>query len=513
MKIAAQVMFHARLNPDRPAVAFTHATATYGQLGRGVTTACAAIRSTCICEGSNVAIEVGNPIHHLALILALELCGITSLSINSRAALIESKVQVAAILMDGQGQLETGIRSIRIDDTWFAIAPHVALDLTGGVADGQFYRIILSSGTTGYAKAIGYSPDLVGRFLLRTWLMRGESGARNISLMGFSTLGVLTPLFALVQGGLAAMAGSAEDALVLIRALAIERVGHVTPAFLAALVAACGTSTEPPPSLRAVYVAGGRVPLALAREARARLCNNLVVSYGSTEAGIMSYARLGELNEDDGAAGYVVPWVQIQAVDDAGCELGFGREGVIRVSSPDMARYVFPEVAGGQIEDADWFYTGDVGYVRADGMLVITGRAGDVLNRGGLIIAPEIIEHALEEHPLIVEAAAFSHQAPDGTDEIWAAVTLAGSGEAHSRESLANILASLRPSLAERSPDRLVHIDALPRAAGGKLKRGELRNQFAVSSADTQSSALSRSIRDLSIEVAKDPSALPRPSQ
>jgi acyl-CoA synthetase (AMP-forming)/AMP-acid ligase II len=41
------------------------------------------------------------------------------------------------------------------------------------------------------------------------------------------------------------------------------------------------------------------------------------------------------------------------------------------------------------------FYTGDVGRVRADLLLTITGRSSDVVSRGGILVAPEYIEGAI----------------------------------------------------------------------------------------------------------------------
>ena len=479
MKVAAQILYHARSSPDRPALAFVGATATYGMLGRGVTTTCRFLRAEGLSPGMTVAIEVGNPIHHIALILALEIQGVTSISVLTRHALAEAGLRVDALLIDSLREPDPTIRTIRVDDAWFAMAPAIDIDLTGGLKDGQYYRIILSSGTTGKPKAVGYTSALVGTFMMRTSILRGDTGHRSLSLMGFSTLGFLTPIITMLQGQTACIAGTADEALLLTRTLGVQWIGYVTAAFLEQLVKAARDSSEPLFSLRAILVSGSKVPRALVAEAQARLCPNIIASYASTEAGIMSHMRLGRADEVEGSAGYVLPWVAIETIGADGTTLPAGQEGVIRIRSPDIAEYVLPPGAPGQISPNDWFTSGDIGRLRPDGLLIVTGRTSEVINRGGVIVAPDYIERVIEGHPDVREAAVFVLSDPDGLDTIWAAIVPEGSIDPSA------ILASIRPTLVDKTPDGIVTVAAIPRTDTGKIRRATLRDDFLAHRAPT----------------------------
>ena len=168
-----------------------------------------------------------------------------------------------------------------------------------------------------------------------------------------------------------------------------------------------------------------------------------------------------------------MPWVDIETRDEAGNALRRGDEGLIQVRSPDMAEYVLPPGAGKQIDPDGWFHTGDIGYVRDDGLLVITGRSGEVINRRGIIVAPDYIERVLEAHPQVREAAVFSRVNTAGAEEIWAAVVpgLTINGR--------TVLEGVRPTLGDKTPDGLEIVEALPRTESGKLKRGALRERFS----------------------------------
>ena len=469
MKIAAQVLFHARSSPLRPALAHRSGIITYGMVGRGVTTACTHLRREKLASGSVVAVEVDNPVQHLALILALELCGCTSLSAMTRDDIAAAGLSVDALLVDRTKNRDATIRTIEVSDDWFALAPAISVHDESDALKDRFYRIILSSGTTGRPKAIGYSPALMGSFMLHHCLMHSESAWRNLSMIGLSTLGFATPLFALVQGGFACFAVAPEEVLWIVRAFGVARLGYVTPLQLSALLDVARQSADAFPSLGVIHVSGGRLPADIAAEARARLCGNIVVSYGSTETGVLSYGRVGAPDEPEGSAGYLVPWVEVEARDDDGRVLPRGTSGRLHVRSPDLASYVGPERL---VQGDGWFQTDDIGLHSDDGRLIIEGRASDVINRGGNTVAPEFIEAALERLSGIKEAGVFARTNAAGFDEIWAAIVPDG------MIVKADVLRYCRDALGDRAPDGLEIVEALPRTEHGKLKRATLRERF-----------------------------------
>src|SRR5262249_6203361 len=87
-------------------------------------------------------------------------------------------------------------------------------------------------------------------------------------------------------------------------------------------------------SLRAVQIGAS----AIARDAVVRvqkyLCRNIIMIYGSTEAGVVALAPYEMIADVPGAAGFLMPGVEVEIVDDAGRVLSPGSEGLVRVRTP-----------------------------------------------------------------------------------------------------------------------------------------------------------------------------------
>jgi acyl-CoA synthetase (AMP-forming)/AMP-acid ligase II len=80
--------------------------------------------------------------------------------------------------------------------------------------------------------------------------------------------------------------------------------------------------------------------------------------------------------------------------------------------------------ADSPIDDDGWLHTGDLGHLDDDGYLWITGRAKDMIIRGGENIAPAAVEEALAGIPGVVESAVFGVPHPDLGEEVMAAVVV-----------------------------------------------------------------------------------------
>ena len=71
----------------------------------------------------------------------------------------------------------------------------------------------------------------------------------------------------------------------------------------------------------------------------------------------------------------------------------YGQEGEVRLRALGRGyrrRKVSPTQY--EIEDSPWFYPGDQGILYRNGLLAITGRVNEIINRGGLKVAPDAID-------------------------------------------------------------------------------------------------------------------------
>ncbi|WP_375491864.1 AMP-binding protein [uncultured Jatrophihabitans sp.] len=127
-----------------------------------------------------------------------------------------------------------------------------------------------------------------------------------------------------------------------------------------------------------------------------------------------------------------------------------------------------------EVQEGNWFHTGDGGYLDDDGYLVISDRKKDVIISGGENVSSIEVEDALMSHDAVKEVAVIGVPDEKWGELVTALVVTDGSdvtGEQlikHCREELAGY----------KCPKRVEFVDELPRTATGKLQKFKLREQF-----------------------------------
>jgi fatty-acyl-CoA synthase len=208
---------------------------------------------------------------------------------------------------------------------------------------------------------------------------------------------------------------------------------------------------------------------------------DLVEGYGLTEATCVS-ARSFLGDRRPGAIGCRLPYQRIKAVridpgSGAWTDLPPGEPGVLAISGPT----VFPGYLGenGTPDPAckvvdGWLDTGDLGYVDDDGYVHLTGRAKDLIIRGGHNIDPSGIEDALLTHPSVAAAAAVGRPDPHAGEVPVAYVSL----HPGSTATPAELSAWAADRVAERAahPKEIHIIDTIPVTQVGKQYKPALRH-------------------------------------
>jgi acyl-CoA synthetase (AMP-forming)/AMP-acid ligase II len=145
--------------------------------------------------------------------------------------------------------------------------------------------------------------------------------------------------------------------------------------------------------------------------------------YGLTEnCGQATAASGRDTLEHPGSAGKPLPCVELSFLDHEDLPVP---EVLIR-SPTQMTRYI--GVDESPIDADGWLHTGDLGHLDDDGRLWITGRAKDLIIRGGENIAPASVERALLAVTGVIEAAVVGVPHPDLGEEVCAFVVVAGEG-------------------------------------------------------------------------------------
>ncbi len=195
--------------------------------------------------------------------------------------------------------------------------------------------------------------------------------------------------------------------------------------------------------------------------------------YGQTEAPMTIAGLLPEqMSVPDKRASVGQPFADtpVRLLTADGLLLDEG-EGEIVVGG-DLTRTHYldaPELTAASRHDG-WLKTGDIGRIGGDGLLHLIGRSRDLIITGGYNVYPGEVEAALNLHPSVREACAFSEP-----DEVWgerleAAISVAPDADA------AAITAFVRDRIGPvRTPKRLHLLDALPRNPVGKVVRDDVR--------------------------------------
>ncbi len=148
------------------------------------------------------------------------------------------------------------------------------------------------------------------------------------------------------------------------------------------------------------------------------------LGYGLSES-VASISSIGgeELEERPTSVGRVQPTLEVEIRDAEGRVLPDGREGEVHVRSPyTMLGYWRNEEATRKaIKPGRWLATGDVGRIE-DGYLYINSRARDMILRAAENVYPIEIEHRLEAHPDVAEAAVVGVDHPELGQEVKAIV-------------------------------------------------------------------------------------------
>jgi len=174
-----------------------------------------------------------------------------------------------------------------------------------------------------------------------------------------------------------------------------------------------------------------------------------------------------------GTLGTVVPGFEIKACDEEDHEVPRGETGWLWVRGGARAiGYWQHHEKTEQAFRGEWYVTGDLVAIDAEGYVTYHGRGDEMLKVGGKWLAPQEVEGCLMLHPAVVEAAVVG--APDANGLMKPVAHVVASEQ---RAELAEELKSfVRERLAPyKHPREIIFVDSLPRTHLGKVDRGKLR--------------------------------------
>ena len=261
------------------------------------------------------------------------------------------------------------------------------------------------------------------------------------------------------------------------------------PTVWLALLQYCASAGKRLDKLKRSIVGGAAVPRSMIEEFRDKHGVEIRQGWGMTEMSPLGTcnsikAGLESLSDDEKLdlatkAGRGIFGCELRIVDDEGQELPWDgvAYGALQVRGPWICSDYFKLGGSAGTHTADgWFDTGDVATIDPQGYMAITDRTKDVIKSGGEWISSIELENTAMGHAAVAEAAVIGVAHPKWTERPLLVVVRA-EGEDVSKEEMLKYFDGKVATWW--IPNDVIFVDELPHTATGKVKKIELRKQFA----------------------------------
>ncbi len=348
-------------------------------------------------------------------------------------------------------------------------------------------EIVFTSGATGEPKGVMHTSNTIvaPQLALAASLQLKRNDVIHIASTIAHQTGFLNGVRLPIQLGATVVLQDVWNAEQMVEWIAQHRitVSSGSATFLLDLLRAKNLAQCDLSSFRIFRCGGGPIPRALLIEARAKLPHVAIhCGWGQTENAVVTLTRIGapddKLLNTDGCA---QPGMEVRVINDKNQILTYGTEGRLQCRGPFMfVGYVKQEALTQENFDGDWFDTGDLATLDAEGFIRITGRLKDIIIRGGENIPVKYVEDILYEDPRVQDAAIVAMPDPRLGERACAFVIC--------REGQSLDMKGMQAFLAERGvakvywPERLEIARELPRTANGKIRKADLRARLLAQS-------------------------------
>jgi len=314
-----------------------------------------------------------------------------------------------------------------------------------------------------------------------------EPDDRSGIVFPFTHIGGITWLFTMLITGCTGVfieAFAPPTTIPILQREAITLAGAGTTFHLAYLAAQRDEPGVPLfPAVRAFPGGAAPKPPQLHYEMKRELGGVGIVSgYGLTEAPILTMNTVRGTDEQLAETeGPPTAGVELRVVKLDGMLAGPGEEGEIRAKGPQVFRgYLDRSLDAAAFDEDGWVRSGDLGVLRPDRHVRITGRVKDVIIRKGETISAKEVEDLLFTHPGIADAAVVGLPDPRLGERSCAVIVAAPGADPPTLTEIFEFLTG-EGLTVQKVPEQLEVVDALPRNASGKVLKQDLRAAYGDS--------------------------------
>jgi cyclohexanecarboxylate-CoA ligase len=238
------------------------------------------------------------------------------------------------------------------------------------------------------------------------------------------------------------------------------------------------------PTLRKMSGGGAPMPPEIFEEVKREFGVKICHGYGMTECPMICEGSPHDTDEQlANTVGKPVEGLELRIVKEDGTVAGPGEDGEVRLKGPMVFKGYTDEAATAEAFDEEgWFRTGDLGHVRPDGHVVLTGRLKDVIIRKGENISAKEIEDLLYPHPKVGDVAVIGLPDRERGERVCAVVERPAGADPADDLTFEEMVETLTEAklMKQKFPEQLVVVDALPRNETlRKVLKYKLREEYA----------------------------------
>ena len=485
--MAAYVLAQADVTPEKSALEVLHPDRadiwTYRALSNAVMATAGGLQSLGLNKGDLILLRIGNHVDFPVLYLAAIAAGFVPVPTSSQLTDHEVRALIAEL---GPKLVVFGAAITPFETRCAQIGPHEIAALRrhapGAVDWGDPDRlayIVMTSGTSGKPRAVQHAHRAVWarRMMWDGWYGLTDSD-RLLHAGAFNwtyTLGT----------GLMDPWAIGATALIPDPTAARAEFPELLKKYHASIFAAApgvyrqmlrSESQFVLPDFRHGLSAGEKLPAAVHSAWRDRTGTEIFEALGMSEVSTFISSAPGSPCPV-GTSGRVQAGRRVAVLDPLdGTPVAVNRPGILAVSRRDpglMLGYRHAPDATAEKFRGEWFLTGDMVKMDAAGHVTYLGRNDDMMNAGGYRVSPLEVEAVLNDFDGIQDTAAVSVEIKPDT------FIIAAFYQSDAEYAQADLTAFCAARLARYKCPRLFQrVDALPKGANNKLKRGALREMF-----------------------------------
>ena len=503
LHIANGVREFAIASPRTAAVIDGDRTLTYAALDDRASRVANVLRDEGLERGDHVAFLSGNRLEYCEVAAGISKAGMVMIPMNPRSAAPEidfifEHSDAKAMILDGALAKSASVAIdnhrpglvLSFDDTSVgvdyeaAIASASSTDPRVHVEETDPFAIAYTSGTTGSPKGVVISHRSRTLTFYAAALEWGMGpGRRSVAVAPmYHGAGFAFAYAAVHTGGTLSMLRSFDPEVLL------DMVQRDRPhsSFLvpthAAILRSLGEETiasYDTSSLEVLYFNAAPLPQELKEWVHGMFPDvGLHELYGSTEAAIVTDLRPEDIMRKERCVGPAWFMNEVRVLDDDGVPVVPGEIGELFSRSPYLMNgyYKNPEATEESTTEDGFFSAGDLAMIDDENHIYIVDRKKELILTGGSNVYPRDIEEILIRHPVVVDVAVVGLPSDKWGELVTAVVVTAGDA----RVPVEDLDALCRAELASyKVPRRYEEIDVLPRNAGMKVMKGDLRDRFS----------------------------------